>query len=148
MFGAPVFDIPAVDDPRIMVKIPVPVKGRKTPLVIRVPRFDFIDEDKHDALDKLGAVVAEANPDMDLRRQQRLVDLGGLKLFLSAKDAAACESLTSGQLQAVMSAWAAGSTIPLGEFLASADSSTENTEAPSKPTSTPEDGQGATSDAA
>jgi hypothetical protein len=149
-FGRPlyVFDIPAVDDPRILVSIPVPVKGRKTPLVIRVPRFDFIGEDQHDILENVGAEIAEANPGMGIRKLQRLTDLAALKLFLPAKDYTTCEGLTSGQLQAVMIAWAEGSTIPLGELLASAESSTGNTEAHSSTTSTHEDGQGETSDAA
>lgn len=142
------FDVPAQDDPRIMVHIPVPVKGRKTPLVLKVPRFDFLDEDQHDAMMTASSEVDEQNKDLPLRKRQRLTDLSALKPFLSQRDFGVCETLPAGQLQAIIIAWAAGSSVPLGELLASAGSSTENTEAPSSSTSTPEAGQGETSDAA
>jgi hypothetical protein len=143
-----VFDIPAVDDPRIMVTIPVPVKGRKTPLVLRLPRFDFIDEDQHDAMNSAAAEVVQANADAVPRKQQWLVHLAWLKPHVPPKDYAVCETLTVGQLSAVVGVWAERSSIPLGEFLASADSSTGNTEAQSSTTSTTPDGQDGTSDAA
>jgi hypothetical protein len=143
-----VFDIPAVDDPRIMVTIPVPVKGRKTPLVLRLPRFDFLDEDQHDAMSAATEKVAEESADLPARKQQRLFDLAMLKPHVAAKDWPAVEALPVGPLNAIVGVWAEQSNIPLGEFLASADSSTENTEAPSSTTSTPEDGQEETSDAA
>jgi hypothetical protein len=80
-----VFDIPAVDDPRILVPIPVPVKGRKTPLVLRLPRFDFIDEDQHDAMNSAAAEVVQANADAVPRKQQWLVHLAWLKPHVPPK---------------------------------------------------------------
>lgn len=122
--------------------IPVPVKGRKTPLVLRLPRFDFIDETQHDQLQAAREAVDSSLP---IRKQQWLGNLELIKPFVSPADFKACEKLSSGQLNLVMLTWAQQSTISLGEFLASADSSTENTEAPSASTSTPEAGQGGTS---
>jgi hypothetical protein len=142
-----VFDIPAVDDPRIMVTIPVPVKGRKTPLVLRLPRFDFIDEDQHDAMSAATEKVAEESADA-APEAAAAVHLAMLKPHVPPKDYAVCETLTVGQLSAVVGVWAERSSIPLGEFLASADSSTGNTEAQSSTTSTTPDGQEGTSDAA
>ncbi|MCV7009490.1 hypothetical protein [Mycobacterium gordonae] len=122
------------------------MKGRKAPLVLRVPRFDFIDETQHD---ELTASVAELDTDKyvgePFRKRMRLATLLMLKPFLSAADYKVCETLPVGQLNAIQVVWREKSSIPLGEFLASADSSTENTEAQSDSTSTPEDGPAATS---
>ncbi|WP_142396025.1 hypothetical protein [Mycobacterium kansasii] len=139
-------DVPAVDDPRIMISIPVPVKGRK-PVVLKVPRFDFMGEDVHQAWEDAAKQAGE-NKDMPLSRQQRITDLAALKLVLPEKDYKVCETLTSGQLQIVMLNWAKESAFPLGELLASADSLTGNTEAPSSMTSTAQDGPEETSDPA
>lgn len=43
-------EIPSIDDPRIFIDIgPIPTK-EGTPLNLRVPRFDFLEPDTHDAL--------------------------------------------------------------------------------------------------
>lgn len=41
--------LPGFDDERIMIPFSVPSKGRK-PVTVKVPRFDFIDEETFDAL--------------------------------------------------------------------------------------------------
>jgi hypothetical protein len=141
MLETPVFDIPAVDDPRVMVSIPVPIKGRKTPLVLKVPRFDFIDEAQHDAIQ---AGIEGIDESLIIRKKQRLVTLAMLKPFLSAADYKVCDGLVVGQLNLIQANWSQQSAISLGESLASAGSSTENTEAHSPSTSTPEGGHGGT----
>lgn len=141
------FDIPSHDDPRIMVSISIPVKGRK-PLVLRLPRFDFIGEDQHDELQAAVQTQVEKDPELPLRKHQRLADLVFIKPFVSASEFKACEALLPGQLRLVISTWAEQSSIPLGEFLASAASSPGNTEAPSSTTSIPAAGRAETSDAA
>jgi hypothetical protein len=140
-----VFDVPDLDDPRIMVSIPVPVKGRKTPLVLKVPRFDFIDEAQHDAIEE---ATKKIDTKLVPRKQMRLAALVLLKPFLSVADYRACETLSVGQLNMIQASWGEQSSIPLGESPASADSSLENTEAQSSTTSTPGDGSDSTSDAA
>jgi hypothetical protein len=139
-------DIPASDDPRITITIPVPLKGGKV-LVLAVPRFDFIEEPDYDTmtaeLDKL------EDTDLSERKRARLATLVMLKPFVPARDHKLCESLVMGQLTAIREHWIAQSNIPLGEFLASAESlMTTMSEAPSNTTSTLEGGGDATSDAA
>lgn len=41
--------LPGFDDERIMIPFTVPIKGRK-PATVKVPRFDYIEEDIFDAL--------------------------------------------------------------------------------------------------
>jgi hypothetical protein len=142
------FDILASDDPRIMVVMSVPVPGRKQPMVIKLPRFDFIDESQHAAIDEAFKSVDSEHADWPIRRRRHLANLKIIKPFMTAKDYAACEKLTVGQLDMIIERWAEQSNVSLGEFLASAESSMENTEAPSSLTSMPEDGQEGTSDAA
>jgi hypothetical protein len=140
-------DIPASDDPRITVTIPVPLKGGKV-LVLAVPRFDFIEEPDYEIMT---AELAKLDEDTGLseRKRARLATLVMLKPFVPARDHKTCESLVMGQLTAIREHWIAQSNIPLGEFLASAESlTTTMSEAPSNTTSTAEDGGAATSDAA
>ncbi|WP_141213984.1 hypothetical protein [Mycobacterium marinum] len=115
---------------------------------MKLPRFDFIDEDQHDAMAVSAKGVDEQNPDLALRKRQRLVNLAMLKPFVAQREYLLLEPLPAGQLESIMIIWATESTVPLGELLASADSSTGNTGAPSSTTSTVADGQDATSDAA
>lgn len=132
-------EVPALNDPRLLVPIPVPLKGRK-PITLKLPRFDFIDEDQHDAIEAAAKAADDANKELPLRKRQRLADLALLKPFVSEKDYQACESLTSGQLQVLIKIWATGSQVALGELLASEVSSTENTGAQSPSTSIAEGG--------
>lgn len=41
--------LPGFDDDRVMIPFTVPIKGRK-PATVKVPRFDYIDEETFDAL--------------------------------------------------------------------------------------------------
>jgi hypothetical protein len=140
-------DIPASDDPRITVSIPVPLKGGKV-LVLAVPRFDFIEEPDYDAM-TIELEKLDKDTDLTERQRARLATLVMLKPFVPARDHKVCESLVMGQLTAIRTHWIEQSNIPLGEFLASAQSSmTTMSEAPSNMTSTAGDGGAATSDAA
>ncbi len=139
-------DVPALDDPRVHVSIPVPVKGRKTPWTLRLPRFDFMEESAYDEM-IAAAEAAQAAEDTP-RKRDRAANLAMIKCFVSAKDHAVCDGLASGQLSAVMLIWAEKSSVSLGELLASAPSSMATTEAPSSSTSTPAAGRAETSDAA
>ena len=130
-----VMDVPAHDDPRVQITIPVPVKGRKQPLLLKVPRFDFIDEDTYDAIVTGIDAIDKTLPQ---RKATRLVVLAYLKPCVPAKDYAVCETLMVGQLNAILQNWNDASNITLGEYLASAASLTGNTEAPSDTTSSPE----------
>jgi hypothetical protein len=140
-------EIPAVDDPRIFIPISVALKGGKT-LVLSVPRFDFIEEPEHEAMT---AELGKLDDDTDLspRQRARLATLVMLKTCIRAADYKRCETLTVGQLNAIREHWIEQSSIPLGEFLASAQSlTTAISEAPPNTTSTSGDGDDATSDAA
>ena len=140
-------DIPAPDDPRILVSIPVPLKGGKV-LALKVPRFDYIDEAQHEAmtveLDKL-----DKDTDLTARQRARRATLVMLKPFTSAADFKHCEAMVLGQLTAIRDVWFEQSNIGLGEYLASAPSLTTGiSEAPPNTTSTSEDGDAATLGAA
>jgi hypothetical protein len=72
-----------------------------------------------------------------------------LKACVSAAQYKRCEPLTIGQLNAIREHWIEQSSIALGEFLASAQSSkTATSEAPPNTTSTLADGDAATLGAA
>lgn len=145
------FEVPCGDDPRVQAEILVRVKGRKTPMVLRLTRFDFIPEQEF--VDWMAG--ADAVRDEETQRDgstprtvNRAVNLAMLKPFVPLKDYRVCEQLAAGQLDAIMLRWAEASSISLGELLASAPPSPGSTEAPSATTSTAEDGPGSTSDAA
>lgn len=140
-------EVPALDDPRISITISVPVKGRK-PIELTLPRFDFIADNQYDEMIAASEQAARDNPNTPARKVNKLVNLAMLKPFLTAKDLAVCETLPPGQIDAIMLIWVERSSISLGELLASAQSSTANTEAASNTTLTPAGGRGATSDAA
>lgn len=142
------FEIPAADDPRLLVEIRVPVKGRR-PMVLRLPRYDMIDELTYRPMwVALEAIDADENKDMTARDKTRAAVLAMLKPFVSDKDYAICETLALGQLTAIRDHWGTQSEIPLGEYVASVNSSAGNTEAPSATTSTAPAITAATSDAA
>ena len=136
-------DIPAADDPRVTVTMNVALKGGKT-LILSVPRFDFIDEPTHKDM-SVELEKIDADETLSARERVRASTLVMLKPFVAARDYKQCESLVVGQLNVIRDHWIAQSNITLGELLASAASSTANTEAPSNTTSTPEDGPDATS---
>jgi hypothetical protein len=136
-------EIPAADDPRVTVAMTVALKGGKT-LTLSMPRFDFMDEPTHrDMTAELEKI--DADETLTPRERARATTLVMLKPFVGAQDYKRCESLVVGQLAMIRDHWFAQSNITLGEYLASAPSSTATTEAPSDTTSTPEDGPDATS---
>lgn len=135
----------AVDDERTVIPFQIPVKGRR-PVVLKLPRFDFIPEDD---FDQLTAEIEELDKqELPLRKYSRQLALLMLKHFTSERDYAVVESLATGQLDQILTSWREHSTVSLGESGASADSSTESTEAPSDTTSSNSDTSGRTSDAA
>lgn len=82
---------------------------------------------------------------MDEREAERAANLAIFKEVLTASQYRMVEKCTSAELAQARAAWDEASSIPLGELLASPTSSTENTEGPSEPTSSAEDGRSETS---
>jgi hypothetical protein len=138
----------ACDDPRIFVTIEVALKGGKS-LTLRIPRTDYIEESEHDALvaalEAIDKIPVEELPD---RKRSRAAVLAMLRPFIPARDYKACEGLPVGPLNEIRDRWFAASAMPLGEYLASGNSSTETTGAPSNTISSSEGGGAETSDAA
>lgn len=137
-------DIPAPDDPRVHVVIPVPLAGGRV-LTLRLKRFDWIEEP---VLVEVEAAQEKIRADETLngRQRSRASILALLKPFVSEQDYTECERLPVGSLMAVNDFWSEQSGLPLGEFLASVASSTENTEAPSDTICSPADGPEQTSE--
>lgn len=137
--------IVAVDDERISIPFEIPVKGRK-PLLVNLPRFDFIPEGEFDELNK---EIEELDSDLSLRKYSRALALLMLKRFVTEKDYTVLETLATGQLDQILNGWREQSSVSLGESGASDNSSTETTGAPSDTTSSPApDTSDATSDEA
>lgn len=133
----------AVDDERTSVPFSIPVKGRR-PLVLRLPRFDFINEDDFDGLTE--SLAALDKEEMSLRKRTRAVALTMMKPFVGEKEYAALQSLAAGQLDQILELWRERSQVSLGESEASDNSSTESMEAQSSTTSSSADSTVETSD--
>ena len=135
-------EVYASDDPRVQVEISVPVKGRR-PLVLRLPRFEYIDEPVYDdmmaALEAIDATEVDDATKLPVRKRNRLITLTTLKPFAAPKDYAVLERLPLGQLDNISEVWREQSAIPLGEYVASKTFSEVSTEAPSDTTSTDTD---------
>ena len=131
------------DDPRIRIHFTIPVKDGD-PIEVSFPRFDFIDEDE---LDTITEAIENIDPDLAAHKAQRMAYLIQMKPFCNDTQYAVLEKLKLGQLTQIMNTWTQKSAISLGEFLASDDSSTENTGRQSKRTSSPKGGGAETSDA-
>lgn len=129
------------DDPRIQITFTIPVKG-SDPIEVSFPRFDFIDEDE---LDEITDAIDKIDPDLAAHRAQRQAYLIQMKPFCTDDQYAVVEKLKLGQLTQMMNTWTAKSAVSLGEFLASDDSSTENTGRQSKRTSSSKAGAAETS---
>ena len=129
------------DDPRIRIQFTIPVKDGD-PIEVSFPRFDFIDEDE---LDAITDAIDKIDPDLAAHRAQRQAYLIQMKPFCTDDQFAVVEQLKLGQLTQMMNTWTAKSAVSLGEFLASDDSSTENTGRQSKRTSSPKGGGAETS---
>jgi len=128
------------DDTRIMVGFEIPLKGRK-PLLFTVPRLDFIPEDEFVSLTKELAALDDDKTLDDLHKKTRAAVLTMLRPHVTKQQFTVLEKMPIGVLIQIRDVWQENSAISLGEYLASANSSTENTEAPSDTTSSPEDGQ-------
>lgn len=130
-------DIVGSDDPRIYIRFNVPAVGE-----LSLPRLDFIDETE---LDDIQAAIEALDPDLPVHRAQRQAYLIQLKPFCSDEQFAAVSTLRLGELTQITDTWTKRSALPLGEFLASDDSSTENTGRPSRRTSSNKGGGDSTS---
>jgi hypothetical protein len=127
------------DDERIRIPFEIPIKGRK-PLQFTVPRLDYIDEEEFIALTKDIEALDEDESFDNMRKKTRAIALVMLKRFLTEQQMAILEKVAFGCLNQILETWQEKSAMNLGEFLASADSSTESTGRPSKPISSPKDG--------
>jgi hypothetical protein len=136
-------DVPAIDDPRIMVAVDLP----KFDLTLRLPRFDFLPEAVLDKMDDQITVITD-NEALNDRKKIREARLAMFKAVVGAKEYKILQSMTVGQLNLIYGKWADDSAVELGKYLASDTSSTENTEAPSNTISSSGDTIAATSDAA
>lgn len=83
---------------------------------------------------------------MDEREAERTANLAIFRVVLTPEQYAVLENCTSAEIAQARAEWDKVSEVPLGELLASPISSTESTEGPSAPTSSPADGQSETSD--
>lgn len=131
-------DIVGADDPRILIRFNVPTVGE-----LALPRLDFIDETE---LDEIQSAIEALDPDLAPHRAQRQAYLIQLKPFCTDEQFQAAEKLKLGELTQITDTWTKRSALPLGEFLASDDSSTENTGRPSRRTSSNKAGAESTSD--
>lgn len=115
-------NVVADNDPRIHITFSIPTTGK--PVEIRLPRFDFIDED---VLDDIQSGIESIDSELPAHRAQRQAFLVQIKPFCDDTQFAVVDKLKLGQLTQIMDTWTTKSAISLGEFLASDDSSTENT---------------------
>ena len=132
------FDIVGAEDPRIFIRFNVPNVGE-----LALPRLDFIDEAE---LDEIQSAIEALDPELAAHRAQRQAYLIQLKPFCTEQQYEAVEKLKLGELTQITDNWTKRSALPLGEYLASDDSSTENTGRPSRRTSSNKGGADSTSD--
>lgn len=133
------FDVVGADDPRILIRFNIPGVGELT-----LPRLDFIDEEQ---LDDIQTAIENLDDTLPAHRAQRQAYLIQLKPFCDDTQYCKVEKLKLGELTQITDTWTKRSALPLGEYLASDDSSTENTGRPSRRTSSNKGGGEATSDA-
>ena len=132
-------DIVGADDPRINVTFSIPGVGE-----LSLPRLDFIDED---TLDEIQAAIEALDDTLPIHRAQRQAYLLQLKPFCDDTQYEKLSTLKLGELTQITDTWTKRSALPLGEYLASDDSSTENTGRPSRRTSSNKGGGESTTDA-
>jgi hypothetical protein len=126
-------EVPSADDPRVVIQLAL------GDTVITVPRFDFINEDE---LDAIQTAIDGIDGDLPAHRQHREAILVHLRNFCTPPQLEVVEGCALGQLKYMMDTWTEQSSIPLGEYLLSAESSTENTGKRSKRTSSDKGGDG------
>lgn len=145
-------EIPDYEDERIFIPFTLPVKG-KDPIVFKVPRRDFQPPNEIKTLqwlmaeldyepDKLKGLV---DPDESFAVEKACYLLA-LRPHVSAAQFKVLQKQTFGALRFINDRWNEQSRVTLGEYWASANSSTENTERPSNRTSSTEAGTSGTSD--
>lgn len=130
-------DIVGSDDPRVLVRFNIPGVGE-----LALPRLDFIDETE---LDDIQSGIEALDSDLPVHRAQRQAYLIQLKPFCTDEQFEAVSKLRLGELTQITDTWTKRSALTLGEFLASDDSSTENTGRPSRRTSSNKGGGDSTS---
>jgi hypothetical protein len=109
--------VPSQDDPRMMLELELPGD-----VVVKVPRFDFISEDEIDAIQvELDAI----DGDLPAHRQQRLGILVHFNRFCTPEQQEVVAGLALGQLRFMMDTWTEQSSLSLGEYMVSGESSTE-----------------------
>lgn len=111
-----------------------PLRSRK-PVVIELPRFQFIAPDLHETLAAL-----EADEELTDLERIRL----SLKPFVTEQVYELLQQRPIGELEQAFNYWQKQSAIPLGEYLAS-NGSSKNTRRPSNSTSSTADSDSETS---
>lgn len=145
----PTFDHP--DDERLYIPFVLPVKGRKDPLEFSIPRREFQSSEDIKTiqwllaeLDADESKVAELVPAEDPWALEKAAFLLGLKPYVTAAQLKVLQKQPYGVLKFINDRLRELSGITVGEYWASARSST-STERPSKLTSSTEDGDDGTS---
>ncbi len=112
-----------------------PIKG-KTPVVITLPRFNFLPFDDLKALQDAVSEVEdrEVSDDFDQNEKSKQIALASLKPFLTDTQLELVDNFELGVLEQISQEWARQSAMPLGESSAS-NGSSKNTRRPSNTTS-------------
>ena len=145
-------EVPDYDDDRIFVPFTVPVKGKK-PVEFKVPRRDFQPPEDVKTLqwlmteldyepDKLAELV---DPDEPVAIEKACY-LIALKPHVTAAQLKILKGLSIGALRFIDSRWTEQSRVTVGEYWASASTSTGSTPRPSNSNSSPSDGTNGTSE--
>jgi len=137
--------IVTLDDERIHIPFHIP-NGRGRPLLLKIPRLDFLTEDQFDGMSE---ALETLNGDAKLseRKKGRAVALAMLRQVTTDPQYAALEKLATGQLDQLLNEWTKRSAVSLGES-GSSDESSMSTAEPSTATSLTVAGAEPTSDTA
>lgn len=143
-------EIPSLEDERVFIPFTLPVKGRK-PLSFKVPRRDFVAPEDIKTVTWLMAeldfdrdrLVDWADPDEPVAVEKACF-LIALKPYVTEAQFKTLKAATFGQLRFINDRWNEQSRVTVGEYWASASSST-STQRPSNTTSSSADGEDGTS---
>lgn len=113
--------IPAHDE-RVMVRIDVPVKGRKNPLKFIAPRFEFLPVDKARQFDDYVREIEDEEKKTGVQTPGPVVIMNYWFKNLDLKDADALLDLTVGEKLQIFEMWQESSKVTLGESDASSES--------------------------
>jgi len=116
----------ALTDERIHIPFHVP-NGRGKPMLLKLPRFDFLTEDQ---FDEMTAALEEIDKDdkLSIRKRSRKIALAMLCIVTTDQQYQALEKLATGQLDQIVEGWRKHSAVSLGESGGSDDSSTSTAE--------------------